>query len=54
MIKAQLDAADKIPNVVTFAHGKLPCRPDKIHFNTEGQLKLGRMFADAIEKYQAR
>jgi predicted TIM-barrel fold metal-dependent hydrolase len=54
VIKAQLDAVDKIPNVVTFAHGKLPCRPDKIHFNTEGQLKLGRMFADAIEKYQAR
>ena len=54
VIKAQLDAADKIPNVVTFSHGKLPCRPDKIHFNTEGQLKLGRMFADAIEGYDAR
>ncbi len=53
VIKAQLDAPDKIPRVVTFSHGKLPCRPDGIHFNTEGQLKLGRMYADAVEEYYA-
>jgi hypothetical protein len=54
VLKAQLDAADKIPQVVTFSHGKLPCRPDGIHFDTEGQLKLGRMYADAVEKYDVR
>ncbi len=54
VIKAHLDAADKIPQVVTFAHGKLPCRPDGIHFNTEGQLKLGGMYADAVKKYYTR
>ena len=53
VIKAQLDAPDKIPHVVTFSQGKLPCCPDGIHFNTEGQLKLGRMYADAVEKYYA-
>lgn len=51
VIKAQLDAADKIPHVVCFAHGKLPCRPDGIHFNTEGQLKLGLMYAEAVLKH---
>jgi hypothetical protein len=38
VIKAQLDAADKIPHVVTFSHGKLPSHKDGIHYNTEGQL----------------
>jgi len=54
VIKAQLDAADKIPHVVTFSHGKLPCHNDGIHYNTEGQLSLGGMVADAVEKYYAR
>ena len=54
VIKAHLDAPEEIPHVVTFSHGKLPCRPDGIHFNTEGQLKLGQMFADAVEKYYKR
>tara|TARA_R110000850_G_scaffold108742_3_gene221246 strand:- start:1259 stop:2152 length:894 start_codon:yes stop_codon:yes gene_type:complete len=53
VIKAQLDAPDLIPQVVTFSQGKLPCCPDGIHFNTEGQLKLGRMYADAVEQYYA-
>ncbi len=51
VIKAHLDAADKIPHVVTFSHGKLPCHQDGIHFNTEGQLTLGKMFADQIKKH---
>ena len=54
VIMAQLDAPDKIPHVITFSQGKLPCLPDGIHFNTEGQLTLGRMYADAVEKYYAR
>ncbi|MFT4692083.1 MAG: hypothetical protein ACJASX_000188 [Limisphaerales bacterium] len=53
VIKAQLDAADQIPNVVAFSHGKLPCHKDGIHFNTEGQLILGKMFADSMRKYLA-
>lgn len=50
VIKAQLDAAEKVPHVITFSHGKLPCHEDGIHFNTEGQLTLGKMFADSIKR----
>jgi hypothetical protein len=53
VVTAQHDAADKIPHVVTFAHGKLACRADGIHFDNEGQFTLGRMYADAVEKYEA-
>jgi hypothetical protein len=49
VIKAHLDAAEKIPHVITFSHGKLPCHKDGIHYNTEGQLTLGKMFADQIK-----
>ncbi|MGB0580242.1 MAG: sialate O-acetylesterase [Limisphaerales bacterium] len=49
VIKAHLDAAEKIPHVLTFSHGKLPCHQDGIHFNTEGQMTLGKMFADNIK-----
>lgn len=51
VIRAHFEASEKLPHVVTFSHGKLPCRPDGIHFNTEGQLTLGRMYADAVERY---
>lgn len=51
VIQAHLDAADQIPHVVTFSHGKLPCHQDGIHFNTEGQLTLGKMFADSIKAH---
>lgn len=54
VIKAHLDAADKISQVVTFSHGKLPCHQDGIHYNTEGQLTLGRMFAEQIRQYEGK
>lgn len=54
VIKAQNDAAEKIPFTVTVIHGeKLPTLKDGAHYNTEGQLLFGRMFADAVEKYEA-
>jgi len=51
VIKAHLDAGDQIPHVVTFSHGELPCHADGIHYNTEGQLTLGKMFADQIRNH---
>jgi hypothetical protein len=54
VIKAQLDAADRIRHVTTFSHGKLPCHQDGIHYNTDGQLILGKMFADQVKRYYAR
>lgn len=54
VIKAHLDAGDQIPHVVTFPHGKLPCHADGIHYNTEGQLTLGKLFADQIRQYGNR
>lgn len=54
VIKAQNDAAEKLPHTIIVVHGeKLPTRPDGVHYNTEGQLLFGRMFADAVEKYEA-
>ena len=51
VLKAHVEAPDKIPNVVTVVHGKLPMRPDGIHFNTEGQLKQGKLLAEAVLDY---
>jgi len=52
VLKAHTEAPDKIPHVVAVAHGKLPMRPDGIHFNTEGQLKHGKLLAEAVLKYE--
>jgi len=51
VLRAHLDAADKIPNVVAVIHGRLPSKPDGVHFNTEGQLKQGRLLAEAVVKF---
>jgi len=51
VLRAQNAAAKAIPHCRTIVHGSLPVRPDGIHFNTEGQLTLGRMFAKAILEY---
>jgi len=51
VLRAHLDAADKIPHVVAVVHGRLPMRPDGIHFNTEGQLTQGRLLAEAVLAY---
>ena len=51
VLKAHTEAPDKIPHVVAVAHGKLPMRPDGIHFNTDGQLKQGKLLAEAVLEY---
>ena len=54
VLKAHHKAAEVIPNTRTIVHGPLPCQADGIHFNTEGQLTLGTMVADAIEEYYGK
>jgi lysophospholipase L1-like esterase len=39
---------------VTVIHGRLPIHDDGVHFNTEGQLTLGKMVADAVRKYYSQ
>ena len=34
----------------TVHHGMLPVEKDGVHFNHEGQVRLGRMTADALEE----
>ena len=53
VLRAHNEAAEKIPHCRTVVHGKLPLRPDGIHFNTEGQLKQGQLIAKAILAYYA-
>ena len=48
VLRAQNKAAKQIPHCYTVVHGKLPVRKDGIHYNTEGQLTLGKLFAAAI------
>ena len=55
VLMAHNRAGRDIPNTTTIHHGKLPTNADGIHFNTEGQLKLGEMTAAAIaECYKAK
>jgi len=54
VFEAQNRMPEELAHTVTLHHGQLPTRPDGIHYNTEGQLKLGNMIADAIENYYAR
>ncbi len=51
VLRAQNEAAKQIPHCRTVVHGRLPVRADGIHFNTEGQLTLGKLFAKAILDY---
>jgi len=44
-------AGREIPNVNTFNHGTLPVMDDGIHLNAEGQIKLGKITATAIEEF---
>ena len=39
----------EISNAITISHGTLPVMADGIHFNAEGQIKLGKIAASAIE-----
>ena len=49
VLQAQNRAGREISNTVTVHHGKLPLT-DAVHFNAEGQIRLGKMTADAVEK----
>ena len=50
VLMAHNQAARELDDVTAVHHGRLPCNPDGIHFNTEGQLKLGQMTAAAVAK----
>ena len=50
ILKAHNRAGRDIPNTVTVLHGKLPL-VDAVHFNTKGQLTLGKMTASAVKKF---
>jgi lysophospholipase L1-like esterase len=51
VIMAQNKAGREIPNVTTFYHGALPVLEDGIHFNAEGQIRLGKITASAVEEF---
>jgi lysophospholipase L1-like esterase len=48
---AQNRAGRAIHNVTTVHHGTLPVMDDGIHFNAEGQIKLGKITASAVEEF---
>ncbi|MDF1756150.1 MAG: sialate O-acetylesterase [Verrucomicrobiales bacterium] len=43
--------ADYLDNAFPVYHGRLPTVIDQVHFNTEGQLMLGKMTAQAVSQY---
>jgi len=51
VIMAQNKAGREIPNVTAVYHGKLPVLEDGIHINAEGQIKLGKITASAVEEF---
>jgi len=51
VLMAHNKAGRDIPNTTTVHHGKLPVEKDGVHFNHEGQVKLGKMTADAVEAF---
>ena len=54
VMNAQNRISKELPNVYTVIHGRLPCiKPGtgNVHFNTEGQITLGKMFAEATIKH---
>jgi hypothetical protein len=48
VLMAHNKAGRELANTIIIHHGRLPTNADGIHFNTEGQLKLGEMTAAAI------
>lgn len=48
VVKAQWDAQKQIPNVRTVILRDIEKHPKNVHFNTEGQLKVGKLFAHAF------
>lgn len=51
VLMAHNKAGRDIPNCTTVLHGQLPKEKDGVHFNHEGQVKLGKMTADAVEEF---
>jgi len=51
VLMAHNRAGRNIPNVVTVHHGRLPVNADGVHFNTEGQIKLGKITTSAVEEF---
>ena len=51
VLLAHNKAGRDIAGVTTVHHGRLPVGKDGVHYNAEGQIKLGKMTADAIEKF---
>lgn len=43
--------ATYIDNAYPVFHGRLPTKIDQVHFDTEGQLMLGKMTAQAVKRY---
>lgn len=50
VLAAHNRAGRDISNTTVVHHGKLPVQKDGVHFNHEGQVKLGKMTADAVSK----
>jgi hypothetical protein len=48
---AQQRISQEIPNTVLVDTDMLSKHPDNIHYDTEGQLKLGEMFGEALLKF---
>ena len=51
ILKAKNGAGRDIPNAVTVLHGTDLPKVDALHYNTEGQLTLGKMAASAVKKF---
>lgn len=51
VLMAHNRAGRDIPDTTTVLHGQLPKEKDGVHFNHEGQIKLGKMTADAVEAF---
>ena len=48
VVKAQFDAQKEIPHSCMVVLRDLEKHPQNVHFNTTGQLKLGKLFAEAF------
>ena len=51
ILKAKNRAGRDIPNAVTVLHGTDLPKVDKVYYNTEGQLTLGKMASSAVKTF---
>jgi len=51
VFKAYFEAEEKIPNVKVVVAPDLEKHPKNVHFNTKGQLGLGKYFANAFLEF---